>query len=349
MTVMSDDRVSTLSDEEAWAAVLRRDRSHDGRFVTGVLTTGIYCRPSCAARHPARGNVRFFADGAAARAEGLRPCKRCLPDDVSRDERAVLSAIAMIKAVDQPLPLAVLAAKAGYSPTHFQRVFTRHTGLSPAAYARALMQERAASALTEEERVTDAIYAAGYSVPSRFYGSIQDRLGMRPSAWANGGRGVTIRWALVPTSLGPMLVAATDKGVCRLSFNEDRSALERRFPHAGLVEGGADFAALLRDVVAAVEMPGDYSHIPIDVKGTAFQEAVWKELRRIPPGETRSYAQIAAAVGRPGAVRAAGSANGANHVAVLIPCHRVINSDGNLGGYAYGLDVKRKLLAKEAK
>lgn len=333
--------------DEAWAAVLRRDRSYDGRFVTGVLTTGIYCRPSCAARHPARGNVRFLADGAEARAAGLRPCKRCLPDDVSRDERAILSAIAMIKAADQPLPLAVLAAEAGYSPTHFQRVFTRHTGLSPAAYARALMQERAASALTEEERVTDAIYAAGYSAPSRFYDNVQDRLGMRPSAWANGGRGVTIRWALVPTALGPMLVAATDKGVCRLSFNEDRSALERRFPNAELVEGGADFAALLHEVVAAVEMPGDFSHIPLDVKGTAFQEAVWKELRQIPPGETRTYAQIAAAVGRPGAVRAAGSANAANAVAVLIPCHRVVRSDGTLGGYAYGTERKAALLERE--
>ena len=336
-----------IDPDDCWTAVLNRDRACDGRFVTGVLSTGIYCRPSCAARHPRRENVRFFADGAAARAEGLRPCKRCLPDDVSRDERAVLAAIAAIRAAEQPLALSALAAETGYSPTHFQRVFTRHTGLSPAAYARALMAERAAEALTDEGRVTDAIYAAGYSGPSRFYAATGERLGMAPSAWANGGRGVTIRWAVVPTTLGTMLVAATDKGVCRLSFGEDRAALEARFPHAELIEGGADFARLLDEVVRAVEAPGDFAHIPLDVKGTAFQEAVWRELRRIPAGETRSYAQLAAAAGNPGAVRAAGSANGANNVAVLIPCHRVIRSDGSLGGYAYGLEVKRALLRRE--
>lgn len=338
---------SMINADDAWTAVLARDRAFDGRFVTGVLTTGIYCRPSCAARHPARANVRFFTDGAAAREAGLRPCKRCLPDDVSRDERAVLAAIAAIKAAEQPLALAALAAETGYSPTHFQRVFTRHTGLSPAAYARALMQERATEALTGEGSVTEAIYAAGYSAPSRFYDSNKGRLGMAASAWANGGSGVTIHWAVVPTSLGPMLVAATDKGVCRLSFNEGREALSARFPKAELVEGGQAFAALLEQVIAAVEAPGDFAHIPLDVKGTAFQEAVWQELRRIPAGETRTYAQLAAAIGRPKAVRAAGSANGANNVAVLIPCHRVIATGGGMGGYAYGLEIKRKLLAKE--
>ena len=170
---------------------------------------------------------------------------------------------------------------------------------------------------------------------------------MTPSAWRDGGRGVVIHWAVVPTSLGPMLVAATARGVCRLSFHEDETALRLRFPHAELRQGGAEFETLLADVIAAVEAPGDHPHIPLDVKGTAFQEAVWQALRRIPPGETRSYAQIAADVGKPGAVRAAGSANGANAVAVLIPCHRVIRSDGSLGGYAYGLDIKRKLLERE--
>jgi AraC family transcriptional regulator of adaptative response/methylated-DNA-[protein]-cysteine methyltransferase len=339
---------ATMIDaDDAWTAVLARDRTFDGRFVTGVMTTGIYCRPSCAARHPLRSNVRFFADGTAARVAGLRPCKRCAPDEVSRDERAVLAAIAAIKVAEQPLALAVLAAETGYSATHFQRIFSRNTGLSPAAYARALMQERAAEALTEEGNVTEAIYAAGYSSPSRFYERNQGRLGMAPSAWVNGGRGVTIHWAVVPTSLGEMLVAATDKGVCRLSFNETRDALALRFPQAELIEGGDEFATLLEQVVSAVEQPRDFSHIPLDVKGTAFQEAVWQELRRIPHGETRTYAQLAAAVGRPKAVRAAGSANGANNVAVLIPCHRVIATGGGMGGYAYGLEIKRKLLAKE--
>lgn len=336
-----------IAEDEAWTAVLARDRSFDGSFVTGVLSTGIYCRPSCSARHPKRENVRFFRDGVAAREAGLRPCLRCSPDEVSREECAVLMAIEAIKAAGQNLALADLAARCGYSPTHFQRVFARATGLSPAAYARALQKERMAKALSHNERVIDAIYDAGFSGPSRFYAAAEERLGMAASAWANGGRGVTIRWAVVRTSLGSMLVAATDKGVCRLSFNEDEAALRARFPNALLEQGGQDFARLLAKVVAAVETPGDHAHIPLDVKGTAFQEAVWQALRAIRPGETRSYAQIAAAVGKPGAVRAAGSANGANNVAVLIPCHRVIRSDGSLGGYAYGLEIKQRLLDKE--
>ncbi|MFM6829034.1 MAG: bifunctional transcriptional activator/DNA repair enzyme AdaA, partial [Novosphingobium sp.] len=246
-----------ILDDEAWDAVQARDRQFDGRFVTGVLSTGIYCRPSCAARHPRRENVRFFADGAAAQKAGLRPCLRCLPDDVSRDERAVLAAITAIKGAGQALALRDLAARCGYSPAHFQRVFARHTGLSPAAYARALRQERMAKALSGAGRVTDAIYDAGFSGPSRFYSAAEDRLGMTPSVWANGGRGVTIHWAVVPTSLGAMLVAATDKGVCRLSFNEDEGALRARFPYAALVHGGATFEDLLAQVVNAVEVPGD--------------------------------------------------------------------------------------------
>ncbi|MFM5930057.1 MAG: bifunctional DNA-binding transcriptional regulator/O6-methylguanine-DNA methyltransferase Ada [Novosphingobium sp.] len=337
---------ATLNDDECWTAVLSRDRAFDVRFVTGVLSTGIYCRPSCSARHPRRENVRFFADGAGARAVGLRPCKRCLPDDVSRDEKAVLAAIETIKASEEVPALAGLAADAGYSVSHFQRLFTRMTGLSPAAYSRALRLERAQAALSSGERVTDAIYDAGYSAPSRFY-QASERVGMAPSAWANGGRGVTIRWAVVDTYLGAMLVAATDKGVCRLSFNESGEDLALRFPAADLIEGGDDFAALLGEVIAAVEAPGQPHSVPIDVQGTAFQEAVWRELRRIPAGETRSYSDIAAAVGKPKAVRACGSANGANNVAVLIPCHRVVRSDGSLGGYAYGLDIKRRLLERE--
>jgi AraC family transcriptional regulator of adaptative response/methylated-DNA-[protein]-cysteine methyltransferase len=318
-------------------------------FVLGVVTTGIYCRPSCPARAPRRENVRFFARAEDAEAQGFRPCLRCRPEAQARDEAAVMQAIVMLRDAGEVVPLARLAAATGYSPTHFQRLFKRATGLSPAAYARALRMERAADALSAGGRVTDAMYDAGYGAPSRFYEASGERMGMSPSAWAAGGRGVTIRWAVVETGLGPMLVAATQKGVCRLSFNEGREALEARFPHAELIEGGADFERLLAEVVSAVEQPGDSRHIPLDVQGTAFQEAVWQELRRIPPGETRSYADIAAAIGKPGAVRAAGSANGANNVAVLIPCHRVIRSDGTLGGYAYGIEIKRALLERERK
>lgn len=346
-TALDETRPAAVPEDAAWDAVLRRDRAWDGRFVTGVLTTGIYCRPSCAARHPARANVRFFADGAGARAAGLRACLRCRPDDLARDSAAVLAAIGAIRDADGVPALADLAAPHGYSPAHFQRLFTRHTGLSPAAYARALRAERMAEALTGADRVTDAIYDAGYSGPSRFYAQSEGRLGMAASAWVDGGRGAVIHWAVVPTTMGAMLVAATDKGVCRLSFNETGDDLAARFPKATLIEGGEAFSALLNAVIAAVEAPGTGTDIPLDVRGTAFQEAVWRELRKVPPGETRSYAQIAAAAGNPRAVRAAGSANGANHVAVLIPCHRVIRTDGTLGGYAYGLDIKRELLARE--
>ncbi len=337
----------SLTDDDRWRIALAKDRRFDGQFITGVHSTGIYCRPSCPARAPKRENVRFYASGAEAEAAGLRACKRCAPGAVARDEAAVLTAIDEIKSSEGVPKLDELAGLTGYSPSHFQRVFTRSTGLSPAAYSRALRDERARAALTRKGNVTEALYEAGYESSSRFYDNAKGKMGMTPSAWADGGRGVTIRWAVVDTSLGRMLVAATDKGVCRLSFAEGPDALGQRFPSATLIEGGADFEALVAQVIASVEAPGDFAHIPLDVKGTAFQEACWKALREIPTGETRTYADIAAAAGNPKAVRAAGSANARNNVAVLIPCHRVIRTGGDLGGYAYGLDIKRELLRRE--
>jgi AraC family transcriptional regulator of adaptative response/methylated-DNA-[protein]-cysteine methyltransferase len=336
-----------IDDEQAWTAVLARDRAADGRFVTGVLTTGIYCRPSCAARHPKRTNVRFFATGAEARAAGLRPCLRCLPDDATREAEALERAFAVLREAEEAPSLGELAAAAGYSPHHFHRLFRRATGVTPAAYCRNLRAGRAEAALAAGGRITDAIYDAGYSGPARFYAEARGRLGMTPSAWRDGGRGETIRWATAETDLGTMLVAATGKGICRLSFDEGEDALRSRFPNAAVEHGGAGMADLVARAVAAVNAPGKAHDLPLDVRGTAFQEAVWRELTRIPAGETRTYAQIAAAVGRPGAVRAAGSANGANKVAVLIPCHRVVRTGGALGGYAYGLERKAKLLERE--
>jgi AraC family transcriptional regulator of adaptative response/methylated-DNA-[protein]-cysteine methyltransferase len=245
--------------------------------------------------------------------------------------------------------LEVLAAHVGYSPYHFHRLFKRATGITPAAYYRRLRARRAEAALAENNRITDAIYEAGYSGPARFYAEASGRLGMTPSAWRNGGRGETIRWAIAQTDLGTMLVAATQKGICRLSFDEDESALRRRFPNATIEPGGSGMAGLIESAVAAVNAPEKPHDLPLDVRGTAFQEAVWQELSRIPAGETRTYAQIAAAVGKPAAVRAAGSANGANNVAILIPCHRVIRTDGSAGGYAYGLERKARLLDRERK
>ena len=331
----------------AWEAFQTRDRARDGEFVGAVRTTGIYCKPSCPARHPRQEHVEFFATGEGARAAGYRACLRCRPDEVGRDREAVAAAVRLIEASDAPLKLAELAVAVGYAPHHFQRLFTRDMGVSPAAFARALRARRAETALEGDMLVSEAIYDSGYAAPSRFYAEASERLGMTPSAWRDGGRGETIRWAIADSPLGPMLVAATARGICRLSFDEDEGALARRFHAATILPDDGSIAGLVEGALKAVREPLAMPDLPLDVAGTAFQQAVWQELRRIPPGETRSYAAIAAAVGRPGAVRAAGSANGANPVAVLVPCHRVVRSDGSLGGYAYGLERKRKLLEAE--
>ncbi|HEY0149028.1 MAG TPA: bifunctional DNA-binding transcriptional regulator/O6-methylguanine-DNA methyltransferase Ada [Allosphingosinicella sp.] len=337
-----------IDEEGAWAAVMRRDRSADGRFVTGVLTTGIYCRPSCAARHPKRENVRFFREGGEAAAAGLRACLRCKPDEVSREAAALEKALRLIGEAEEVLSLERLAEAAGYSPFHFHRLFRRATGVTPAAYARARRAKAMADMLEGGERVTDAIYDAGYSGPGRFYADAKARLGMTPSAWRDGGKGETIRWALAETSLGTMLVAATDKGICRLSFEEGEAELKARFPRAQVEQGGEAMAALVARTVAAVEAPDRPHDLPLDVRGTAFQEAVWRELSRIPPGESLSYAALAAKAGKPRAARAAGTACGSNNVAILIPCHRARRGDGSPGGYAWGLDRKARLIAREA-
>jgi AraC family transcriptional regulator, regulatory protein of adaptative response / methylated-DNA-[protein]-cysteine methyltransferase len=335
------------SDDQRWKAVCDKDRRFDGAFVTGVHTTGIYCRPSCPARLPMRKNVKFYANAAEAEVAGLRACKRCSPNTQSAEEACVLAAIAAIRS-QGPMTLDELSDLTGYSPTHFQRLFKRTVGLSPASFARALREERVRDALETGASVTEALYEAGYSAPSRFYADTKGRLGMQASDWANGGEGRRLHWSVIDTSLGVMLVAATEKGVCCLSFNEGEEELRARFPKAEIVEAGDEFKALFDQVVAAVEEPGsDSSHIPLDVKGTAFQQKCWEALRKIPAGETRSYGEQAAMLGNPKASRAVGSANGANNIAVLIPCHRVVPAGGGVGGYAYGPEIKAELLKRE--
>lgn len=336
---------ASLDDDTAWTAFAARDRAADGRFVVAVRTTGIYCKPSCPARHPRRENVVFLRDPAAARAAGFRACKRCLPDTVGRDRAAVARATALL--IDRgPIALDALAAAVGYAPHHFHRLFKRATGVTPAAFARALRSTRAADALQREQRVTDAIYDAGYAAPSRFYADA-GRIGMTPGVSARGGAGTIIRWTIAATSLGALLVAATDKGLCRIAFDEDEHALARRFPAATIEPADADLATLAAQVVAQVESPDRDHHLPRDVRGTAFQEAIWQALATIPAGETLTYAQLAARAGRPRAVRAAGSACGANPLAVVVPCHRVRRGDGSDGGYAYGPARKHALLLRE--
>lgn len=343
------EHFANMTDDDRWRIALAKDRSFDGAFVTGVHSTGIYCRPSCPARAPLRRNVRFYRAPQEAAKAGLRPCKRCAPHTQSAEEACVLAAIAAIRE-QGAMSLGELAELTGYAPTHFQRLFKRTVGLSPAAFARVCREERVREGLSRGLSVGKALSGAGYGGPEQFYAETKGKLGMNPSDWSRGGAGRVVNWAVLPTSLGPMLVAATEKGVCCLAFGESEAELRRRFPKAQLKPAGEDFRALFAQVVAAVEQPGPGSAvIPLDVKGTAFQQRVWDELRRIPHGETRSYGELAAALGNPKASRAVGGANGANHVAVLIPCHRVIASDGSLGGYAYGLEIKAELLRREGR
>ncbi len=339
--------VMRLDPETAWAAFMRRDRAWDGRVIGAVKTTGIYCKPSCPARRPKREHVEFYSSGEDARAAGFRPCLRCKPDEVGRDREAVAAAVKLIEQAEDAPNLAELADAVGYAPHHFQRLFKRDLGVSPAEYARGLRSRRAEQALKANDRITDAVYDAGYQSPSGFYDDAKERLGMTPSAWRDGGRGETIRWTTFDSPLGEMLIAATAKGICRLTFDDSDASLRRFFPNATIVKDTGGLKVLVEGALAAIEQPLAMPDLPIDVAGTAFQEAVWRELRRIPPGETRSYSDIAAAIGHPKAVRAVGTANGDNHVCVLIPCHRVIRSDGSLGGYGGGIDRKKKLLASE--
>ena len=338
-----------LSDDDRWRIALEKDWRYDGVFVTGVHSTGIYCRPSCPARAPKRENVRFYTDPQSAEAAGLRPCKRCAPDSQSREEVAIMQTVELLRHAQQPVSLEQLGAATGFSPSHLQRIFTRAVGMSPSAYYRAERVNRAKRSLGEAGRVTDAIYDAGFEAPSRFYAALEGKLGMTASEWKNGGAGKIIHYTTIGTTLGPVLIAATDIGVCGVSFGESEADLRLRFPNAVLREGSKDFRVLFEQVAASIENPAGAAsaRIPLDVRGTAFQQRVWQALREIPPGETRSYGQLAAALGSPKASRAVGGANGANDVAVLIPCHRVIAADGSLGGYAYGLEIKRELLRRE--
>jgi AraC family transcriptional regulator of adaptative response/methylated-DNA-[protein]-cysteine methyltransferase len=339
--------IVSLDPDTAWAAFMRRDRRWDGQVIGAVKTTGIYCKPSCPAKRPKRHNVEFFSSGEEARAAGYRSCRRCKPDEVGRDRDAVAKAVRIIEAAEEAPTLTELAEAVGYAPHHFQRIFKRDLGVSPAEYARGLRNRRAQDALKDNGRITDAVYDAGYSSPSGFYSDAKERLGMTPSAWRDGGRGETIRWTTFDSPLGSMLIAATSKGICRLTFDDSEASLKRLFPKATITKDDGGLRELVEGALTAIDQPLAAPELPIDVAGTAFQEAVWRELRKIPAGETRSYAEIAAAIGHPKAVRAVGSANGDNHVCVLIPCHRVIRSDGSLGGYGGGIDRKKKLLASE--
>ena len=346
---------ASARDEERWHAVTRRDPVFDGKFFFAVRTTGVYCRPSCASRPAKRENVSFFLTVAEAEKAGFRACKRCRPDKLGAPDpqvEAVKRACERIEQAEEAPKLAELAAGAGLSPYHFHRVFKAITGVTPKAYAAETRARRAADKLRTAETITEAIYDAGYNSSSRFYESTAARLGMTPSAVKRGGEGARIRFAVGQASLGAVLVAATKKGVCAIMLGDDAHALVRelqdRFPNAEFEGGDAKFERTVAEVVGLVEAPGQRLDLPLDIRGTAFQQKVWAALRAIPPGKTATYQDIARAIGQPKAVRAVAQACGANPLAVAIPCHRVVRTDGDVSGYRWGVERKRKLIDREA-
>jgi AraC family transcriptional regulator of adaptative response/methylated-DNA-[protein]-cysteine methyltransferase len=342
-------------DAHRWQAVVERDRAADEVFYYAVRTTGVYCRPSCAARLPKRANVRFYSTCDEARRAGFRPCKRCRPDEASRavrQQETVARACRLIEAADEAPKLTELAAAAALSPYHFHRMFKMFTGVTPKAYAVAQRAQRVRAELARGATVTEAIYGAGFNSNGRFYASSTESLGMTPTAFRTGGNGTTIRFAVGECSLGSILVAASDKGICAIFLGDDPDALARdlqnRFPKAQLVPGDATFKRSVAQAVGLIEKPALGVGLPLDIRGTAFQVRVWEALRRIPPGSTASYVEIAKRIGQPKAARAVARACAANPIAVAIPCHRVIRTDESLSGYRWGVERKAKLLQREA-
>jgi AraC family transcriptional regulator of adaptative response/methylated-DNA-[protein]-cysteine methyltransferase len=344
---------SSLADSR-WRAVQRRDRAADGTFVYSVRTTGVYCRPSCAARLPRRENVIFHATCAEAERAGFRPCKRCRPNAPALAEAhatVVARACRLIEQAEEPPTLDALAQAAGMSRFHFHRVFKAVTGVTPRAYVAGDRAKRVREELASRDTVTQAIYGAGFNSNGRFYAAAPGLLGMTPSEFRRGGSGNVIRFAVGQCSLGAILVAATDKGVCAIEFGDDPERLVRglqdRFPKAQLLGGDQDFDRLVAKVVGFVEAPAQGLDLPLDIRGTAFQQRVWKAIRAIPAGATASYRDLAKRLGAPKAVRAVAQACAANGIAVAIPCHRVVRTDGSPSGYRWGVARKRALLTRE--
>ncbi len=349
------ERPVFIDDDARWQAVRTSDARADGCFVYAVITTGIYCRPSCRARRPRRENTRFFASAAKAERAGYRACRRCQPDAASRQAREqalIEKACALIRTADELPTLQALAASLDVSPYHFHRLFKRITGMTPKAFAIAERQRRVRDTLPAARSVTEALFDAGYNASSRFYADAQAQLGMAPSRYRARGQGETLRFAIGACTYGAILVAATERGICHISLGDDPAALldelHARFASAELIGDDDGFNSHVATVIGFVERPASAFPLPLDIAGTAFQQRVWQALRAIPFGTTVSYADIAARIGQPAAVRAVARACASNTLAVAIPCHRVVRTDGGLGGYRWGLERKEALLAREA-
>jgi AraC family transcriptional regulator of adaptative response/methylated-DNA-[protein]-cysteine methyltransferase len=355
MSAKKTDPAAETTSDPRWPAVVSRDVAAEGTFVYSVKTTGVYCRPSCAARLPRPENVRFHASGEEAAAAGFRPCKRCKPGQPSLLEQhaeKVTAACRRIESAAATSSLELLAKQAGLSVFHFHRVFKAVTGVTPREYANAHRARRVRKALDRSRTVSRAIYDSGYNSSARFYQDSREVLGMTPASYRAGGADTEIRFAIGECSLGSILVARSDQGVCAILLGDDPESLARdlqeRFARAELIGGDAGFEELVAKVVGFVESPALGLDLPLDVRGTAFQQRVWQALREIPAGTTVSYSEVAKRIGSPAAVRAVARACGANTLAVAIPCHRVVRNDGALSGYRWGVERKRTLLAREA-
>jgi AraC family transcriptional regulator of adaptative response/methylated-DNA-[protein]-cysteine methyltransferase len=349
-----------MNEAVAWESVLNRDPSADDRLLYGVSTTGIYCRPSCPSRRPKRGNVRFFSSAEAAERAGFRACQRCQPNSeaTSRDEAVDRARDYIDRHIhdlsDKRITLELLGEQSGMSPGHLQRKFKSRLGLTPAQYIRARRRERLKDELRRGETVSRATFGAGYGSSSRVYETTDAGLGMTPATYRRGGAGAHIDFTIANTSLGTLLVAATVRGICAVTLGDSESgleaALEREYPAATRTRVAAPASSLaswVEKIVSMIDSGRDRLDIPLDVRASAFQWKVWRELQRIPLGETRSYSEIASAIGAPRAVRAVASACANNRVAVVVPCHRAVRLDGGLGGYRWGLDRKKRLLERE--
>jgi len=330
---------------------MERDARQDGRFVFAVRTTGVYCRPSCPSRRPRRDSVEFFSDPKQAERAGYRACLRCKPTEISAQAQFVMRACQLIDEAEGVLTLAELSKRVGVSPFHLQRLFKRATGLSPREYQSARRMQHVKHGLRKGDDVTTALYDAGFGSPSRLYEKASQQMGMTPGAYRRGGAGATIQYAIVPSPLGRLLVAATARGLCAVRFGEGASELERElrdeFSAADVRRDDAALQPYLEPLLASLRGENTTIDLPLDVRATAFQKKVWDALREIPAGETRSYSEVARAIGDPTAVRAVATACASNPVALAVPCHRVVRSDGELAGYRWGIERKKKLLEQE--
>jgi AraC family transcriptional regulator of adaptative response/methylated-DNA-[protein]-cysteine methyltransferase len=349
--------MTTLDSDACWAAVMARDKAADGRFYYAVKRPGVYCRPSCPSRRPSRANISFFATPEGAEAAGFRACLRCRPRAVAGTDSAAAVVTAIARFIDDnadaPLPLAALAKRAGYSPWHFQRAFSAIMGVSPKVYQSAARMRRLKASLREGDSVAGAIFEAGFGSTSRAYARTDGHIGMTPAAYRSGGTGETLHWACRETAYGMILMAATARGVAFVEFGDSEAALDERlraeFPNAAFEPAppSSDLDAWIDALSRHLDAGAPRPELPLDLRGTAFQVKVWRFLLSVPQGQLVSYAEVAQGIGEPKAVRAAASACGANKVAVLVPCHRVLRGDGGIGGYKWGVERKRALIAGE--